>query len=92
MRLWKYAIVRSCNYDMERIVKKRGGEARTMAATLNINNRDWLTPHQVAEYLGVKLKTIYRWLNNNEFPGARQFGCVWRIPREAVKPQDPTAK
>ena len=54
----------------------------TMA--LKLPNRDLLTPQEAAEFLRVTLKTIYQWLKACEFPGARQVGCSWRIPRKAV--------
>lgn len=54
-----------------------------MSAT-KLPQRELLTPYEVSDFLRVSLKSIYKWIKMGEFPGARQVGTVWRIPRATV--------
>lgn len=48
----------------------------------------YLKPEEVAKILRVDRRTVYTWLRARKFPGARQFGSAWRIPRSVVIPED----
>lgn len=55
-----------------------------MATAPKLPNRILVTPQEAADFLDVSLKTIYQWLKRDEFPGAAQVGCSWRIPRKSI--------
>ena len=47
----------------------------------------WLVP-QVADYLGVSVSTVHRWLKRGVFPNAVDRGPIrrrWKIPRAEVE-------
>jgi len=44
----------------------------------------WLKPKEVAEYLSVHPKTIYRMIYANQLPSVRIKGAGWRIDRKKL--------
>jgi excisionase family DNA binding protein len=49
-----------------------------------INERRDLTPHEVAETLGVARSTVSRWLTDGRLAGWRTAGGHWRVPESEV--------
>ena len=47
------------------------------------NYGDYLTPKELATYLGVHYNTVYELLNNRKILG-KKIGRTWRIPRHRV--------
>lgn len=43
-----------------------------------------LTVGEIAQYLGVSIKTVYRWLRNGRLP-ARRAGWFWLVRREDLQ-------
>lgn len=46
-----------------------------------MNQKDLLTPEQVAEELQINIHTIWNWLRQGKLKG-KKMGRLWRIPRE----------
>ena len=46
-------------------------------------NKELLTPQEVADYLKVDVRTIYRWLNNGSLPGVKIVDN-WRIKKSVL--------
>jgi excisionase family DNA binding protein len=43
-----------------------------------------LSVSEIAQYLGVSIKTVYRWLRNGRLP-ARRAGWFWLVRREDLR-------
>lgn len=43
----------------------------------------WLSVDEIAEYLGVKRDTIYRWINDKSMP-AHKIGRLWKFKKIQV--------
>ncbi len=43
----------------------------------------WLSVDEIAEYLGVKRDTIYRWINDKGMP-AHKIGRLWKFKKIQV--------
>ena len=43
----------------------------------------WLSVAEIAEYLGVKRYTIYKWIERKRMP-AHKLGRLWKFRREEV--------
>ncbi len=47
------------------------------------DEEDWLTTKEIADYLSVTDKTIYRWIDKNDMP-AHRAGKLWRFRKSEV--------
>jgi len=43
----------------------------------------WLSADEIAEYLGVKRDTIYKWIDRHNLP-AHKVGRLWKFRRQEV--------
>ena len=43
----------------------------------------WLSVMEIAEYLGVRRETIYKWLERKDMP-AHKVGRLWKFKRDEV--------
>ena len=43
----------------------------------------WLSLKEIAEYLGARRETIYKWIENKNMPG-HQIGRTWKFKKEEV--------
>jgi excisionase family DNA binding protein len=43
----------------------------------------WLSVEEIAQYLGVKRDTIYKWLENKRMP-AHKVGRLWKFQKNEV--------
>ena len=43
----------------------------------------WLSVMEIAEYLGVRRETIYKWLERKNMP-AHKVGRLWKFKRDEV--------
>ena len=43
----------------------------------------WLSLKEIAEYLGARRETIYKWIENKGMPG-HQIGRNWKFKKEEV--------
>ena len=43
----------------------------------------WLSVDEIAEYLGVKRDTVYKWIGRKEMP-AHKVGSLWKFKREEI--------
>ena len=43
----------------------------------------WLSVDEIAEYLGVKRDTVYKWIAEREMP-AHRVGRFWKFKKEKV--------
>lgn len=46
------------------------------------NNR-WLSTDEIAEYLGVKRDTIYKWIDRHDLP-AHKVGRLWKFRQDEI--------
>ncbi|MCZ7669198.1 MAG: helix-turn-helix domain-containing protein [Chloroflexi bacterium] len=43
----------------------------------------WLSTDEIADYLGVKRDTIYKWIERHNFP-AHKAGRLWKFRKDEV--------
>lgn len=43
----------------------------------------WLSADEIAEYVGVKRDTIYKWIERHDFP-AHKAGRLWKFRKREV--------
>src|SRR5262249_8323386 len=43
----------------------------------------WLSVDELAEYLGIKRDTVYKWINRRSVPG-HKAGRLWKLRRDEV--------
>jgi excisionase family DNA binding protein len=43
----------------------------------------WLSVDEIAEYLGIKRDTVYKWIGENRMP-AHKVGRLWKFRKEEV--------
>jgi len=43
----------------------------------------WLSVDEIAEHLGIKRDTVYRWVNDLQMPG-HKIGRLWKFDRKEV--------
>jgi excisionase family DNA binding protein len=43
----------------------------------------WLSVHEIAEYLGIKRDTVYKWIDRHEMP-AHKVGRLWKFRKEEI--------
>lgn len=43
----------------------------------------WLSVEEIADYLGIKRDTVYKWINRKNMP-AHKVGSLWKFRREEV--------
>ncbi|HAT5923237.1 TPA: helix-turn-helix domain-containing protein [Legionella pneumophila] len=46
-------------------------------------NDRWLSVDEIAEYLGVKRDTVYKWINEKRMP-AHKIGRLWKFKKDDV--------
>ncbi len=46
--------------------------------------RDWLSPQELADWLGVPVKSVYRWNQHNTGPRPTRIGKHVRYSRQAI--------
>jgi excisionase family DNA binding protein len=49
----------------------------------NVTNDRWLSVEEIAEYLGVKRDTIYKWIDRKNMP-AHKVGSLWKFRKDEV--------
>ncbi|MBA7561035.1 hypothetical protein ES708_02669 [subsurface metagenome] len=55
-----------------------------MNSNMNNNMRDrWFSVDEIAEYLGVKRDTIYKWIDKKGIP-AHKVGRLWKFRKDEV--------
>ncbi len=47
-----------------------------------IENR-WLSVDEIAEYLGIKRDTVYKWIDRKNMP-AHKVGSLWKFKKEEI--------
>ena len=43
----------------------------------------WLSVEEIADYLGIKRDTVYRWISEKQMP-AHRMGRLWKFRKEDV--------
>jgi excisionase family DNA binding protein len=43
----------------------------------------WLSVDEIAEYLGIKRDTVYKWIAENRMP-AHKVGRLWKFRKEEI--------
>lgn len=43
----------------------------------------WLSVAEIADYLGVKRDTVYKWINRKDMP-AQKVGRLWKFRKDEV--------
>jgi len=43
----------------------------------------WLSVDEIAEYLGIKRDTVYKWIERKKMP-AHKVGSLWKFKRDEV--------
>ena len=43
----------------------------------------WLSVEEIAEYLGIKRDTVYKWINRKNMP-AHKVGRLWKFRKDEV--------
>lgn len=48
------------------------------------NEKRWMRPREVAEYLSIHLQTVYKLINSRQLPAVKLKGVGWRIDRKRL--------
>ncbi len=48
-----------------------------------VSNDRWLSVEEIAEYLGIKRDTVYKWIDRKKMP-AHKVGSLWKFRKEEV--------
>ena len=48
-----------------------------------VSNDRWLSVDEIADYLGVKRDTIYKWIDRKRMP-AHKVGALWKFRKDEV--------
>ena len=43
----------------------------------------WLSVDEIAEYLGIKRDTVYKWIERKKMP-AHKVGSLWKFKRDEI--------
>ena len=43
----------------------------------------WLSVEEIAEYLGIKKDTVYKWIDRKQMP-AHKVGSLWKFKRDEI--------
>ncbi len=43
----------------------------------------WLSVDEIAEYLGIKKDTVYKWIKRKKMP-AHKLGSLWKFKRDEI--------
>ncbi len=43
----------------------------------------WLSVNDIAEYLGIRRETVYKWLERKDMP-AHKVGRLWKFKRDEI--------
>lgn len=43
----------------------------------------WLSVDEIAEYLGIKKDTVYKWIKRKKMP-AHKVGSLWKFKRDEI--------
>jgi excisionase family DNA binding protein len=43
----------------------------------------WLSVEEIADYLGIKRDTVYKWIDRKKMP-AHKMGSLWKFKRDEV--------
>ena len=44
----------------------------------------WLSVDEIAEYLGIKRDTVYKWIERKKMP-AHKVGSLWKFKRDEIE-------
>lgn len=50
--------------------------------TITTDDR-WLSVDEIAEYLGIKRDTVYKWIDRKHMP-AHKVGVLWKFKKEEI--------
>lgn len=53
---------------------------------------EYITVQEAAEAWGLSIRRIQTLCNENRIEGAKKFGTVWAIPKNAARPKDGRVK
>jgi excisionase family DNA binding protein len=49
----------------------------------SVTNERWLSLDEIADYLGIKRDTVYKWIDRRQMP-AHKVGSLWKFKRDEV--------
>ena len=49
----------------------------------DVKSDRWLSVDEIADYLGVKRDTIYKWIERKDMP-AHKVGSLWKCKRDEI--------
>lgn len=49
----------------------------------SVSDDRWLSIEEIAEYLGIKRDTIYKWINRKHMP-AHKVGILWKFRKTEI--------
>ncbi len=49
----------------------------------SVTNERWLSLDEIANYLGIKRDTVYKWIDRRKMP-AHKVGSLWKFKRDEV--------
>ena len=50
---------------------------------MNLHDDRWLSAEEIAQYLGVTIDTVYRWIDKQKMP-AHKMGRLWKFKKDEV--------
>lgn len=69
-----------------RLVGKQISPSGSVNAEVEMNevtSDRWLSVDEIAEYLGIKRDTVYKWIERKKMP-AHKVGSLWKFKRDEV--------
>lgn len=73
--------IRLVRFRPARVAKDRSVQS-TPEAPHNLGDR-WLSVDEIANYLGVKRDTVYKWIDRQNMP-AHKVGRLWKFRRDQI--------
>jgi excisionase family DNA binding protein len=49
----------------------------------NVSEDRWLSVEEIADYLGLKRDTVYKWIDRKKMP-AHKVGVLWKFKRDEI--------
>jgi excisionase family DNA binding protein len=79
----KFCPIESARYGLRTLNEERNGSVPISPQATPVIADRWLSVDEVAQYLGVKRDTIYKWIQRRRMP-AHKVSRLWKFRKQEV--------